>query len=951
MAGTNGWMNVERKSASKHPYPARNVFPQFNDAYDRDLRVLLMSMELIANFGSLDIHHFEGIETDELGLVLRICRGCVTFEDFDFLLQFIRVDPKQTVLNVPISRSTRLNDIRDDLPDLRMFTRTIFPFFDTHGRWAICDVDLNSRSVEAYFIGNHDDESRQETASLITTILRFKFPTSTFSLRSILEVPSTYPVNPTLLAYLLIYHVNLRGQYLDLDGEKIIFHKFELLRSFVKLHDGWLGKLSLERIEPSPRYPFIYTGYEDMDGLHELKTEGWYPIDVVGDGNCGFYSLLLGMENVGLSQFSPDNDNSTATRMIDHTPWQSKVIEFRQCLQSHSELLLQSCFTEEVIPKLDWWWWLIAYIQVEPDPPEDESTAAGVPENESTEELCVNPPANIAQNENNSDDDIAEDDAPTEDVTLLTEAFVVPDLDKSAYFEQSFLAKTFYHMNPFWASAVTASLFEVDVVLITRETAPPSAPGKPLRYTWSTTTFAYAGPMRLGEGHLKVEQQAGIHRRSDVDFFNTPTIEILFLTGYKAAGDEDNQHFQFLRRVRVHRVTEPRDDDVPRLRDVLRQSLDVSPQHESNLEDAAEVDRENSPKKTNKTKKRANKDDTVSNAPKKKNKSVKDHTVNTVRAPATKTKATGKKPRKVNPLEIEEESTEDKPTKTKDTDKTTKDSNRTKSKQEELTELTAWFDAQYEKDALKHKTASRMYFNPANNTFWTSRVKYNGKGFTVSRQERNLDGYDESLINAARENPGIWVGCSLGDPGLDEAPKHLCTRVVTLYQQHSNPYCLTHSLASALFYCGFREAGRILSSLSPVFSTMTFDNALSSLRGLMLNLVPLIGSPTLFGIRTKKHNRPKRTLTWDMLFSDIGPFPTVIIPVLPDGRTSHAFCVVDDLIFDSITSYALKLNMDSVRWIYNDVEPNIYQAYRFNTKYSPPGTRIPGRYDRTVVFH
>ena len=267
-----------------------------------------------------------------------------------------------------------------------------------------------------------------------------------------------------------------------------------------------------------------------------------------------------------MSQFSPDDDNSSATRMVDHISWQSKVVEFRQCLQSHSELLLESCFTSEVIPKIDWWWWLLAYIQVEPDLPEGDSPAVEVPENESAEEVCEDTPANIAQNEKNTDDDMADDDAATEDVTLLTEAFVVPELDNSEYFEQSFLTNTFYHMNPFWASAVTASLFEVDVVLITRETAPPSAPGKPLRYTWSTTTFAYAGPMRLAEGHLQVEQQPGIHRRCDVDFFNTPTIEILFLTGYKDVGDEDNQHFQFLRRVRVHQVTEPRNDDVPRLR-------------------------------------------------------------------------------------------------------------------------------------------------------------------------------------------------------------------------------------------------------------------------------------------------------------------------------------------------------------------------------------------------
>jgi hypothetical protein len=37
-------------------------------------------------------------------------------------------------------------------------------------------------------------------------------------------------------------------------------------------------------------------------------------------------------------------------------------------------------------------------------------------------------------------------------------------------------------------------------------------------------------------------------------------------------------------------------------------------------------------------------------------------------------------------------------------------------------------------------------------------------------------------------------------------------------------------------------------------------------------------------------------------------YPTVVVPEATDFQTSHAVCVVDDLIFDSTQSFALKLN-------------------------------------------
>jgi hypothetical protein len=178
--------------------------------------------------------------------------------------------------------------------------------------------------------------------------------------------------------------------------------------------------------------------------------------------------------------------------------------------------------------------------------------------------------------------------------------------------------------------------------------------------------------------------------------------------------------------------------------------------------------------------------------------------------------------------------------------------------------------------------------------------------------------------------------------------------VVTIYQQHSNPYCLSHSLASALFYCDsdlFRIASEGLVHLGKTIAGLHFDAQIKKVREYMETHVPLIGRPTLFGKRANSHQRKLRQMTWDDLLLNITPFPTVVIPKLPSGQATHAFCVVDDLIFDSTTPNALRLSRDAVKWLFREVFPEIYQVLRFNRKVSPPGCSIWERYDRKIQYH
>jgi hypothetical protein len=210
---------------------------------------------------------------------------------------------------------------------------------------------------------------------------------------------------------------------------------------------------------------------------------------------------------------------------------------------------------------------------------------------------------------------------------------------------------------------------------------------------------------------------------------------------------------------------------------------------------------------------------------------------------------------------------------------------------------------------------------------------------------------DPDVIAEARKKPNTWVSPTIGDPWDGPPPAHLTTKVKTLYEQHNNPFCLSYSLASCLFYCGFRSAAEWLYAGAKELAQQKMTPQLKTIVEFMPNNAPTIGIATYYEKRPSGNHRSKRPMTWNDLFTDITPYPTLVIPVRSNGRMNHAFCVVDDLIFDASTPYALKLTMESVRWIFDDDDVEIFMALRFDTKISPPGMRLNAKYKRKVTYH
>lgn len=734
-------------------------------------------------------------------------------------------------------------------------------------RWALFLVQVQSRTYEGFMIGDFpvDEMARLQNklGGAFGDALGAKF-----MYRQRVRIPQTFQVNAVLMAFLLAHDLHTHERYLDLTPATIAARKCIIMQPFIQLHDRWLGKLDLSVINKTTHY-FI-SKKRKTDKLEDLETMGWTIIDVLGDGNCGFYSLILGLENNEDFSFSPSDDPSREM-------WQSKVVEFRQRLRLQSQLLLQTDYARGNRNQAFWQF----------------SDVWGA-----------------------SDDNI----------DALSNSLVDDKLDDHGYFNNAFRLNVDHHLDVNWVPHVFSFTFGMRVVVYNRERQ------KDGTFIWMTLDFDYT---RSPDDRVVFFQS--LQRMTDEEFKSKPTVELLFLSGVRVS-----QHVIFLRRTICHGV-ERYTLASTSLRECIQKgngsSNQVStlsrpkvPLQLSVTNQAAKLKSQKVPLKYSASKKNVEKIPFKTQATKSRGKVLpptipERHKVlpSTGHGQTFAIKAATR--RKGSKQFIRE---------TKETRK----------------KLTSLFEEQDETETTGKKLAVKLIYKPATKEFykcdWDDKaLKYKSKSEVVD----NLEEFHEDLVTAAFTYPGTWMYPSLGAPRICKAPEHLTTSIATGYQQLEKSYCLTYSMASALLYLGFRYPAEWLADQACFFSSMDYTTSIAKFRSLMEICLPIIGQPTIYGKRTSRHNRLKRDLTWQQLLHDVTPYPTVVIPILPNGNATHAFCVVDDLIFDSITTFALKLNIDSVRWIFNDVDSRIFLALRFNKRCNPKGMKKKEEYTRKVKYN
>ena len=116
---------------------------------------------------------------------------------------------------------------------------------------------------------------------------------------------------------------------------------------------------------------------------------------------------------------------------------------------------------------------------------------------------------------------------------------------------------------------------------------------------------------------------------------------------------------------------------------------------------------------------------------------------------------------------------------------------------------------------------------------------------------------------------------------------------------------------------------------APSLASAPVDNAMESLRKLVAVYVPEIGIPIIFGKRPQVRSKKWRTMQTAELLRP-SPFPTLVIPLVGGSYSSHAFCVIDDLIFDTTLNCALPLTHEAITTLFNHDTWEVCLAYRFN---------------------
>jgi hypothetical protein len=869
------------------------------------------------------------MDITDVELSIRVCEDRITNLDFDRLCK--KIPPSVDSMIVSSDWFSSPESIKE-MPQLSSCSRVVFPRC-LEDKYSLFLVSSPVGAVDGYFIGNWSADQIQEHGRTSFAKIEQIFDSSALEYRVRLQVsaPELFASNPGILALILAIQLHRRGAYLDLPKEKYHRYKFTLIKNLKAFHDSWLGRLDIEGLQKERRlFPFVTFDHQHEDlSIHEVRELGWMLIDVTGDGNCGYYSTVLGMANISKGKGSLLSEQF-GTSMKTKGQWQTVIVELRTKLQEQSHKLLKTFPLGKQ--------------------PEEWANLMGV----------------------------------TSDADMASKSnFLNAKLRPKEYFQEPFLDDTEHHMDPFWGSYVLASLYRLRVVLVLRNTENGSSSAlNP--YTWSTTIFEYTTPMVSRKKapklqHVKITRHDGLHRISDESFRNKDTIELFFRTGYLSDNAPDEQHFEYLRRVLC--------DDVPILEDPSPEAILGMAITQPQESIRTSLFREGDPDTGNGPKRR----DAPAQATESKRQKVADRaqfldppedlspevlpasndgtvdvhedtphdikqTVN-LSAGATTTAASdvtggnstdntnsGTSPSHSASVRSDHSGKETPPPAGGNIDAPADDLPATLDED--------FFDARFHNGESAHKFAARMKWDAKKNQFYTTTIDPKRNTFGDAILQESVATFDPLLVQAARHRPGQWVGCSLGAPGDGDAPDYLVTSVPTIYQQHGRSFCLTYSLASALFYCGFKEPAYCLAQQAEIFSVLDIDLALFRLKAFMLDIVPEIGKPTLYGRRSvQSRGAPRRVLSWEELFDSPVPYPTIVIPVLPNGTLSHALCVVDDLIFDSTTPFALKLQRESVQWLLNDSMAGIFLAVRFNMKYSPPNHDVTSEYSRTVTLH
>jgi len=490
------WLENRPQDGLKYPYTLSERIPKkYTDPHGRHIYSLLASLSCFGH--RLMLNPASPAMTSDnahtfIPVVTRFFENASQGDDFRIL--FENISPTETKSRI-IFLSTVLQNNAVELitrtNHLTVYEHIIFVHSDDNDAYSIYFFVPSQRTLDLYLIGQNNMETVTRICNTIHGWYILSEQFERITIRHRFQTPSSFPYNPTVFAFILAMTLHAHADYLNFNIENIGIQAVMLFPQMIELHDASFGHIDSGSLNRRS-HPFFVAFNPKQDDPHELQSLGWSVIDVIGDGNCGYYCTFLGLENLGITTYSPNIRSTYPQPMKRCMPWQFSVMRLRRELKTKSTSLIEIIFTDSNA-NLPW-----------------------------RPEICP-----LA-----------------EEAVFLSDEFLCDTMAQADYFDYSLVndeERKPYMLSSFWGYIVAASFLKIRFIVYMRMS---QWDGSKVNYIWSTVTID-----PFGELVGLFNAREGLHKISDHEFRNMPTIEVMYTSGTEAGRKLVDKHYRFLRRV------------------------------------------------------------------------------------------------------------------------------------------------------------------------------------------------------------------------------------------------------------------------------------------------------------------------------------------------------------------------------------------------------------------
>jgi hypothetical protein len=372
------WGDYNLEYASMYPYQkVKNIQPSGeNDTllHERELTRVLASIgrfgEIVTGDTRRDL--LQAIDMNPLTFEIgtRLCADELEPDDVGYFVKVSSVS-EDTVAVRNLAKMINPSTFKEkgythDLENLSKYTEVVVYDVVSPTKSVIFRTTIHERNpsgvdilVDGYFLGDISLDEVEPKRDLLQQLMSYYFPeTTAFRFKRRLHVPIDFCGNVAFMTYLFVCHLKDHGNYLQISRNYMMRMKLEMTEMIevLELHDSFLGQLRLDEIDETA-HPFITTEYKDTDNLEDLETMGWRVVDVEGDGNCGFYVVILGLENNGIREYYVDTRRKGIKNITESEEWIRQLGRIRKAMRSHSEHMLTVIYPKEQRNYEEQIWW------------------------------------------------------------------------------------------------------------------------------------------------------------------------------------------------------------------------------------------------------------------------------------------------------------------------------------------------------------------------------------------------------------------------------------------------------------------------------------------------------------------------------------------------------------------------------------------------------------------